>query len=243
MGTALHRATVGFFVAPLTAAALLAITEGNGEVAGFSLMILYPVTLILVLPLFLVFRRLRWLRWWHACTVGGIVALLVAPGVDFRISKIDAEEVRDALAYLSVGTGAAFVFWCIAVFREPAYDYIPRRLPIAPLAMIVLLVPAAVYLRLVLEPNITQGQIMALLPADHGQPRSEVKLDTGVTAQAGMLCYISYAAGNRVTILHRPRSRFIPERYTVTDKVREGKFDPDAYLAEAQKCVDEAQTR
>lgn len=240
MGTALHRATIGFFVAPLAAAALLAITIGNTGVAGFSLMILYPVMLILVLPVFLLFRKLKWLRWWHACVVGGVAALLVAPDVDFRISRVDAEEISSAIAYLSVGFGAAFVFWCIAVFREPAYPYLSRRFPIPPLVLGIVLVIAGVYLRVMLEPQFLQGKITALLPADHGQPRAMVKLDDGVPVQADMLCYSSYAVGDEVRLTFRHRSTLIPERYWVADKVTTGKFDSDAYLAEAEKCMEEA---
>lgn len=243
LGTALHRATIGLFVAPLAAAALLAITIGNTGIAGFSLMILYPVTLVLVLPVFLLFRRFKWLRWWHACVVGGVAALLVAPDVDFRISRIDAEEISSAIAYLSVGFGAAFVFWCIAVFREPAYPYLPRRFPILPLVLGIVLVAAGARLRVMLEPQFLQGKIAALLPADHGQPRATVQLDDGAPVQADMLCYSDYAIGDEVRIAFRHRSTLIPERYSITDKVTTGKFDSDAYLAKAERCMEEAYGR
>lgn len=243
----MRRVVTAFLFAPLIAILAVGISVGNAGLATFvTFFFVYPLTLILAFPLFLLFRRLRWLQWWHAAAAGTLVTAIIVLNLVEPYggwNHLGAEDLAQIVLYTSTGYDVALIFWFIGIFRNLAYPYVSPRLPIAASLIGIVVIPINVYLRIVLEPVAMEGQIIALLPANHGEPQAEVRLDSGVTIQASMLCYSSYAKGNKVRLDYRRKSFLFKDQYELTDVIPSGKFNPDAYLVDANRCIREAENR
>jgi hypothetical protein len=99
------------------------------------------VTAVLATPLYFMFRRRGWLKWWQV----GLAGLLC--GVAFALlfdstspQRLDALGIEDALNFGGVGMLVAIVFWWLALYRNRAFPAIPRSLPYAMLILIPLVI-------------------------------------------------------------------------------------------------------
>lgn len=107
--------------------------------------VIYPVflivTLLIALPLFLACHHLRWLNWWHAVIVG-LICAAVGIYIDIGSNPVRAEIYGPASAILFAGLGIAggFLFWWFALYRNPHFPEIPRRIP----SNMLILIPIAV---------------------------------------------------------------------------------------------------
>jgi len=88
-------------------------------VAGLGAMFAYPVALVFGVPLFLIFRRRAWLRWWQV----GLGGVLVAAMWVLALS-LYGRSLSGAVDYLllcgSVGFASGVAFWIIAICRNSA---------------------------------------------------------------------------------------------------------------------------
>jgi hypothetical protein len=111
------RTTIGFLAAPFAAALAVvltsAFTDSVSGVEEFAVSLLVwwlsaaVFMVVIALPIFLVLKRLRLLRWWSALSTGLIVG-------GFGALTIDGEQVFDVVAITVGGGVGALVFWSIA---------------------------------------------------------------------------------------------------------------------------------
>ena len=90
-------------------------------------MVAYAALIIFGLPLFVLFRRLHWLRWWQV-SLGGLLVGLLAASVVFAMDR--AVNVY-GLMFGGVGFVSGFLFWLMAVFRNRALTTACNRRPSA----------------------------------------------------------------------------------------------------------------
>lgn len=125
---------VAFFVSAAIAALIpfIVACAGNFAFTGkcdvdfgwspFALAITFAATIFIAVPLFFLFWRLGWLRWWQVGFGGAVVGLL-APII---LQLVDSESswVWHKFAIISVPLGivSGLIFWCIGVrqnMQEP----------------------------------------------------------------------------------------------------------------------------
>jgi len=85
---------------------------------GVALLAFYfalPAVAILGLPLFLILRALRWVRWWSCASAGA----LGGASVVMFVSGASAWQARDLPVWCAVGIVAALAFW-MTVREKPA---------------------------------------------------------------------------------------------------------------------------
>ena len=87
----------------------------------------YAATTIFGLPLFVLFRRQHWLRWWQV-SFGGLLVGLLAMSVVFAMVR--AVNVY-GFVFGGVGFVSGFFFWLMAVFRNRALTTACSRRPSA----------------------------------------------------------------------------------------------------------------
>jgi hypothetical protein len=123
------RVTLAFLLVPLIPAvgyygfyALLSPSRGHGvpDFMPFLLAIFplsYGFTVLLWLPLFVVFRRLGWSRLWHYVVAGAVLGTAVAV---ISTGSLSREFGMFVLTCTFIGAGYAAVFWQIALGPPPA---------------------------------------------------------------------------------------------------------------------------
>lgn len=98
----------------------------ESSVASFAAFVVpasftYPTACLLGLPVFLLFRRLRWRRWWQyalgGAAVGAIFAFAVA-GSSFPFGN-DRSLLLMVFPFAGIGFASALVFWLILNLRSP----------------------------------------------------------------------------------------------------------------------------
>lgn len=84
----------------------------------FALAIAFAATIFIAVPLFFLFWRLGWLRWWQVCFGGAVVGLL-SP-IILQIIDSESNWVWYQFAILSVPLGivSSLVFWFIGVRKN-----------------------------------------------------------------------------------------------------------------------------
>jgi hypothetical protein len=111
------RVVLGFLVSPALLPVLTLLLGAVWSWVELVLAVSYVATLILGMPLFFLFRRLRWLEWWQVTSAGVVIALpFTLPAIRFS----DGNDVPALLSRIFFGAGAALLFWLIALVRNPA---------------------------------------------------------------------------------------------------------------------------
>ncbi len=180
----MRRVLIALLLAPLA----VSLCFGLFAVLVYPFMLL--VTLCAALPLFLLFRRKGWLEWWHALLAGAICGVLFV-AFDTALSYApDVDRVVNAnnVTYVSLGAVIGFVFWWMAIYRNPAFPFVGRAFPMSVLAVLPLAV-SATYVRQELTPTFHQGRVVEVLEEPSVFPRSgqvSVRLVTGRTVEADL---------------------------------------------------------
>lgn len=215
----MHRIYAGFLFAPLIVIVATCILSGGEGILLFLPMLAfaYAFTLVIAIPIFFLFKRLRWLQWWHATAVGLFISAIfifffIGGGNPYHF---EIYGYGQALGFAAMGFSVGAVFWFIAIFRNEAFSYVPQHVPLAlPVAGIFLLATA------LLLPNCyrttdTQGEITAVLPAIQDKPMLQVKLQSGASVAVRSYCYGRYLPGRKVFVIHREKFLFITEGYWI----------------------------
>jgi LytS/YehU family sensor histidine kinase len=109
---------LGFLIAPAIPGAVVAIGErilgvSDGLTLGGLLAYGYLVSAILTgliaAPLFVLFRRRGWIRWWSAAAVGALIGL----GLVVLLRLPNPPEAQNFLLYVPAGGLAGLGFWGI----------------------------------------------------------------------------------------------------------------------------------
>jgi hypothetical protein len=108
------RVAAGFLIAPLAFGLL------SGPVAIVVVPFMYLFALVIALPLFILFKRLKWLGLWHAALVGFATAA-VCVAIEWHAANPYHTEIygpNESLAILAIGVGTGVLFWAFAIFRN-----------------------------------------------------------------------------------------------------------------------------
>ena len=176
----MKRVWLAFFLAPVL------VSVPFGLLGFIALYFVLLVTAITAVPLFFLFRRLRWLQWWHAlaagllCAAGFIVfdAMMTPLGIDFLISA-------SGITYLGWGALVGMLFWWIGIFRNPAFPFVPRGIPVS-FVLVVPLFLAGFAAREALSMSFHQGRVLSISkPAtDSEWGKATVQITGGTTLEA-----------------------------------------------------------
>ena len=77
-----------------------------------------PVTIVIGVPLFLLFRRRNWLQWWHFLVGGSVVGIACSLPILPRVGAWEFVAVF-ALSFAIIGLLHGIGFWLLAVWRNP----------------------------------------------------------------------------------------------------------------------------
>ena len=133
----LAAAAVAVLAIPLglCAAHLVGVNTGGGSCSGavsfyswYGFLITVPASLVLGGPLFFVFYRLAWLRWWQVGLGGALIGLAAA----LVLPHTNGGFIWYKFATLSVPLGflSGLAFWFVGVFRNlgPNNSFKPKPL-------------------------------------------------------------------------------------------------------------------
>jgi hypothetical protein len=117
------------------------------------------ISVVVAAPMFFfLFRRRGWLRWWQVGVAGFLCGLLFVGFFD-SAERLDSFGIRDAIYFGGVGIVIALVFWCMGLFRNPAFPTVPSALPYSMLVLIPLAALAMLLVRS-LNPTYAEGRII-----------------------------------------------------------------------------------
>jgi hypothetical protein len=112
----MDRVFLAVVLTPIVVTIVAASLGARGELAALVLLFAYAGTAAIGLPVFLLFRRLRWLSFWQA-PLGGLLAGTIA-SLYYALPLDEhsrAHGLQNGLGIILWSTFAALIFWLIAV--------------------------------------------------------------------------------------------------------------------------------
>ncbi len=117
----------GFLLAPLISGVVHAAHTGSARWGALALVVAYPMSLLLGVPLVVLFTRRRWNRFWQAALAGAGAGCMTGAFVSFAIGQLNSQAVSAPLfSYLVTlcgfhGLAIAGLYWLLAMKcrREP----------------------------------------------------------------------------------------------------------------------------
>jgi hypothetical protein len=154
------------------------------------------VTVAVALPLFLVFRKLRWLNWWHACIAGAICGATITSLYWFSspLDHIEYVGAQTALFFVGFGTLVGLAFWWIGIFRNAVFPFVSPRFP-GTMLVVVPVAIAGVWLHQRLEPQFIEGRVLAVLVEPQLNPERSGAVQ--LRLRSGSLVEVRLPAGRR----------------------------------------------
>jgi hypothetical protein len=179
----MSRALTALFVVPLLASLVF------GVLSVVAAPVMLVIAFVVALPLLLVFRKLRWLNWWHACTAGAVcgsafTAIYWFSSPPYHIEYIGA---RTALFFVGFGALIGLAFWWTGIFRNNVFPFVSPRFPRTVL-MVVPVAVVGVWLHQRLEPQFVEGRVVAVLVEPELKPERsgavQLRLRSGSLVEA-----------------------------------------------------------
>jgi hypothetical protein len=146
------RVVAAVFISPL----LVSLLFGQFFIIAYLFMLLVSVGG--ALPLFLLLSKLKRLDWWHAVVSGSLFGLFYAY---FNTSDLDNLLSQNNVVYIGLGAITGFVFWWIAVFRNPKFDFVSASFPVSSL-LIVPIVGGLIFLNQFLRIENFRGRVLSI---------------------------------------------------------------------------------
>jgi hypothetical protein len=122
-----RRVILGFLVAPaLVPAGVIALMAAQGtRLDGDALMVpaiyaafTYGAAAILGAPLFALFSRLRWSRWWQYLLGGAAIGLAIV--LPFAVMTPEDVTIAPVGLVTALGAASALAFWLLAIRESRA---------------------------------------------------------------------------------------------------------------------------
>jgi hypothetical protein len=116
------RVVAGFLFAPLIFSLVFAAAMRNTDGFAIASTVVFPIALVLGLPMFFLFRWQHWLGWWQV-TLGGLLCSLPLTALYLLAANpkhIEGRGVSTVLLFVGSGIGIAFLFWFISIWRNRA---------------------------------------------------------------------------------------------------------------------------
>lgn len=111
------RVVAAFVIVPLLYPLSILLVSGEEGWAGaiWAASFTIPITVVIGIPLFFIFRKKAWWRWWQFA-LGGVLAGLVA-SLPPLLNSWEAAALF-AFYFVPFGLAHSVVFWLIAVWRN-----------------------------------------------------------------------------------------------------------------------------
>ena len=123
------RAIAAFISAPLVGLLAIGGLTGTLDIGLLAAMVAYPIAIVFGVPLFFLFKRRGWFRWWQV-TVGG--ALCAVPFIGFYLLTSEPMHIATAglmnsLYLLGCGAVIGIAYWALGVWGNSALTAQPTR--------------------------------------------------------------------------------------------------------------------
>jgi len=204
----MHRVWIAFGISPLVVAILLCVIGsgiGGLLILPLLLVVMYFFTAIAAIPIFFLFRKLRWLHWWQVGAAGLIIAgifvflyLIIANPYHIEIAGI-----ANSSTILAVGFAVAIIFWLIGIYRNQEFSYISGRLPWGLIIVTIVIIILYGGIQRVFESRDTQGEVIQIMNTTPTKPTALVKLETGEVINARLYCVGKLTPGRKVYLESR----------------------------------------
>ncbi len=158
-----------------------------GIFALIAVPIMVVITATIAVPLFLLFKRMQRLNWWHAFLSGAFCGVCYVL-LDMLLSGPSWREPLTSNNVLYVGLGAliGIVFWWMGLFRNPSFPFVSRGFPFSFLLIIPIAI-GGVLLNKSLRPTFHQGRVISISKQASGASLgglATVRLSGGTTVDA-----------------------------------------------------------
>lgn len=178
----MRRALLALFLTP----AFLSAVFGVFALVIFPFM--FVVTLVVALPLFLLLKNLRTLSWWHALIAGAFCGLFFVAFDTSLSHTFNPDHLINSTNFFYVSYGAiiGFTFWWTGVFRNAAFPFVSRTVPLGVVVVIPLAI-VGVYVYQSLHANFHEGRVISVVkyPGKSGEVgEATVRLKSGSTVAA-----------------------------------------------------------
>jgi hypothetical protein len=153
----MSRVRIALFAAPV----LVGVCFGPLAVIALPVTLLF--TGVVALPLFCLFKRRGWLRWWHAVGVGIVCGALfeIVFALGTAPDHTDFFGPADALTFCGVGAAIALLFWWLGLFRNEEFPSVPTTIPWG-MVFLIPLVVGGVFLHNWFNPTFHDGRVTAV---------------------------------------------------------------------------------
>lgn len=113
----MNRVVAAFVIVPLLYPLSVLLVAGDRGMAGAAWVASFaiPITVVAGVPLFLLFRRKAWWRWWQFALGGMLVG-----AISSLLALLNSWEASAffALYFIPFGLAHGVAFWLIAVWRN-----------------------------------------------------------------------------------------------------------------------------
>lgn len=118
----MFRVVLGFVVAPAAPVLVALLLSPRADGIFVVLLASYALTLLIGLPVFLVFRWLGWLALWQVLSGGAVciaaVVLLYVGGAGWGSPHLNAYGVHNSLFLAAFTETVVATFWLVAIWRN-----------------------------------------------------------------------------------------------------------------------------
>jgi hypothetical protein len=159
----MKRIAIAFIFAPLLVSIIFG-WPGMVLVAPFAAI----MALVAGGPLFFLFLKFGWLKWWQVAFAGLFCGFLFVVILDSS-ERLDMFGIKDALFFGGVGILISLVFWWLGLFRNNDYPVVSSSFPYSMLVLIPLFALGVLTSRS-LDTNFSEGRVIAV----KGDPPSRV---------------------------------------------------------------------
>src|SRR5580700_3655190 len=166
------------WLALVVACALGAVAFGLGGIIAF------PYMLVSSALLFMAFKALGWLRWWHTALAGlfagiGWAVLLEATA---SFDYWDSIGITAAIGWGVIGVLTGLIFWCLGLYRNSSFPKLDRSFPYAMLTVIPIAAATVLLHRTVDVISFAHGRVIDV-SGEMPKRRVTVRLSNGSVVQ------------------------------------------------------------
>lgn len=151
----MKRIAIAFIFAPLLVSIIFG-WSGMVLVTPFAAI----TALVVGAPLFFLFLKFGWLKWWQVAFAGLFCGFLLLMILDSS-ERLDMFGIHDALLFGGVGILISLVFWWLGLFRNTDYPVVSSSIPYSMLVLIPLFALGVLISRS-LDTSYAEGRVIAI---------------------------------------------------------------------------------
>ena len=128
----MKRIILGFALAPLASGLLQGIIMGTFGAVIFAWVFAYPISLVLGIPAFILFRKKSWLKMWQVTLAGTILGIVggVLFGLLVGFEGYSVQSVFKGLVLFGLhGLVVSLTFWFVTLLRSSSNNQLNQDAP------------------------------------------------------------------------------------------------------------------